>query len=232
METQPTMLVSELLSAFYGSLDSFGPTRIVTPQQAIAYFNMALAQVWSYDGRVWSWALRQERFIPAPGLSTPEFVVTAANPVYRIKSVWDLRNKTEKFQLLSEIPPQLSDVSPFCEAPRGDWSRGDVHYVPQKKNVTFWNNLQDTTGGATDTGGYVLNYYSGFVPVATTADELPVPPAYAGVLQKLMLTHACPNYLQLGDNKEAAYYQQAIAMLEDLAKCDGLQALHLTNNAN
>lgn len=60
------MLVSELMSAFYGSLASFGPTRIVTQQQALAYLNMALAQVWSYDGRAWSWAFFQERFIPAP----------------------------------------------------------------------------------------------------------------------------------------------------------------------
>lgn len=224
------MLVSELMSAFYGSLASFGPTRIVTQQQALAYLNMALAQVWSYDGRAWSWAFFQERFIPAPGLATPEFTVMTQYPVYRIKSNWDLRNKTDKMRILSEIPPQLANSSPYSEQPNGVWQLGDVFYRPQTKSVSFWNNLQNS-GSSDDAGGYVLNYVRGFVPVATTSEELPVPPAYAGVLMKLMLTHACPNYLQLGDNKEATYYQQAMAMLEDLAKCDGLQVMNLTNNA-
>lgn len=218
------------MSAFYGSLDSFGPTRIVTQQQFLAYLNMALAQVWSYDGRVWSWSLKQERFIPAAGLATKDFAVTTAFPVYRIKSVWDLRNKTEKFRLLSEMPPGLNDSSPFHEAPNGDWERGCVYYSSQTKSIYFWNNLLDNNG-TQDDGGYVVNYFSGFVPVATVSDQLPCPPAFAGVLLKLVLTHACPNYLQLGDNKEATYWQQAMAMLEDLAKCDGLQAQHITNNA-
>lgn len=228
------MLTNDLISSVYGSLSSFGPTRLIPRTTMLSYVNFALAEIWCYDGRTWAFTNVQELCEPQVSDGTNvSFSKTLANPIYKIKSSWDVRNQTDKnMRILSEIPPEIGPAVNFPATSLKNWAIGYVHYVPFTKVVTFYNNSLPDGGAIMTTGaGYKLNYHKWFVPLTGANDEtVPLPDHFMGCLNILTLSYAMPQYLQLGDNKEVNFYQRAQAMLANLTKTDAIQTQQLTSN--
>jgi len=228
------MLTNELINSIYGSLSSFGQTRLIPRTTMLSYVNFALSNVWCFEGRVWSFTNTQELCEPQVSDGTnPSFSKTLAHPIYKIKSCWDIKNETEKnCRILSEVPPEIGSTVAFVTTSLKNWGQGYVHFVPFTKVVTFYNNsLPDGAAIMTTGAGYKLNYHRWFIPLTGADGEVvPLPEHFMGCLNTLALSYCAPQYLQLGDNKEINYYQKAKEMLLDLAKTDNIQTQQLTAN--
>lgn len=200
----------------------------------LAYVNFALAEIWCYDGRVWSFTTVQELCEPqvSDGTNT-SFSKTLTYPIYKIKSSWDIKNQTDKnCRILSELPPEIGSPVSFVTTSLKNWGQGYVHFVPFTKVITFYNNSLPDGGAVMTTGaGYKLNYHKWFTPLTGAADEVvPLPDHFLGCLNILTLSYAMPQYLQLGDGKEVNFYQRAMNMLANLTKTDSTQTQQLTSN--
>lgn len=224
----------DLIGSVYGALTSFGPTRLIPKSQMVWFVNFALADVWTYDGRAWAFSLTQETCEPqvADGTNV-KFAKTLQYPIYKIKSCWDIKDKTERrLRILSEMPPELGSSSQFPNADLGQWSVGMAYYVPFNRTIWFYNNsLPDGAAVMTTGAGYKLNYHRYFDTLTGAADEvIPLPDHFLGALHTLTLSYCVPQYLQLGDGKEINMYQKGMAMLANLAKTDNVQTQQVTSN--
>ena len=168
-----------------------------------SYINFALNDVYTFEGRYWSFMHDKIELDCVTAFPWNEEVVyiDVPYPLLRVMYIEDLSNTTETFDCLNIMPTDKIDY-------------GNIYYKQHTKRIYLRNNHNK----------YIIHYIHYFDMISYADDtEIPIPELFLGALYELTMWYIYPNYGQQGENKEANAFNKWRQALVDLAKTDSMQ---------
>jgi hypothetical protein len=205
------MTVGKFMQSVYASITQQAATLLVGDESMIAFINMALNDLYAFDGKIWTFKWRDGYEIVEPvDDGKPYYDITLPTPMCRASVLYDNATKsTSQLKIL------------------GSKSIDDIRWQP---GVIFFRPMSTTLRLARNQGkGYVLDYIQWFNPISDKTQELPISDPFTSPLHAFVLSYIFPVYAQYGENKETSQYQVAIARMKELMKNDFVQVQNVTS---
>ncbi len=208
------MKVGAFIEVLYHWLTQRWATMFVSKESIMNFINFGLNDIYSFEGRGWSFMYKPNETITIPGATaTTYYEHTTASPIYRLINIYDLQYS----QFLASTKMKQTNLLINTS--------GDIFFLPFTTMISLFNN-QTTTS----TGGYTLAYLGWFTPVTLDTDTLPIPDSFVHALYDFVMAYILPVYAQAGEQRENVEYQRAIAKLRELTKADDIQFNKITFN--
>lgn len=188
------------------------------------FFNYALADIYTYQGRTWTFQYVFGEPITTTGLDstyTHTIAASATNVVHRIVSL--------------NIPSSVGAYS----APTGNRADANWNYRQDaiiQNQTELWYAPNGTTVKVFDKVGapqsYTMSYIKGIKYISTTDAEIPLPDSFLPALHSLMLSYVLIPFQQMADQEEVNMWTKGMEQLKNLAMYDGLQATNMRLSIN
>ena len=217
-----TITVGTLKTMLYASLSQQWASYLVG-NNAIYFINLALTDIYNYQGRYWSFQYMPQEIIPGTDTRVPvPYTVTGSYfgvvspPIVRVSSLRKMNTHTTGTPYGREkLDIQFLQSTTLTK-------EHDIHYQMYDNTITVFDNLQ----------WYVLNYIAGMRFLSSDTDIIPLPITFIGALHSLCLSYMYVPFGQYGDQKEVNKWQQAMQQLGMLAQADAPQLSLVTSCIN
>ena len=173
----------------------------VSKESIMMFINFGLNDIYSFEGRGWSFMYRENETITIPTSEDKSYVHTTTYPLYRLVSIYD--NHYKQFLAHKDMKQTNLKID----------SEGMLYYLPFTTAFTIFNNTE----------GYELAYLGWFNDITADSEQLPIPNAFAHALYDFVMAYILPVYAQAGENRENVSYQRGVAKLTELKKADDIQ---------
>jgi hypothetical protein len=205
------LTVGKFMQSVYASITQQASTLLVGDESMIAFINMALNDLFAFDGKIWTFKWKDSFDISEPAEDgKPYYDVTLPTPMCRASVLYDKGTKaTAALKVL------------------GSKTVDDTKWQP---GVLFFRPMSTTLRVARNSGaGYILDYVQWFNPISAKTDELPISDPFTSPLHAFVLSYIFPLYAQYGEGKETSQYQVAVARMKELMKNDFVQVQNVTS---
>ena len=204
-----TTTVADVLTQIYCGLTQRGITLMVSQAQLIGFINYAISEIYSFEGRNWSFAYEVDVDVTPPVGTANEAVFTHdfTEPISKIVAVIRADNTDRVFDL-ARTPAMITDM---------------YKYYFRRFGTTIM--LKNQNGAS-----YKVTYVRSAPLVSDPTDVIQVPSIFIPPLYDLALSYVVPLYGQYGDGKELNLYTRGQNKLATLAKSDVVPAGILVPN--
>lgn len=204
-----TTTVEDVLKQLYCGLTQRGITLMVSKEQLIGFINYAINEIYSFEGRNWSFALRTDITITPP-VGTEEgavFSVDLNESISKIVAIIDPDNVTTTYNLV-RTPSMIVD-----------------HYLFYYERFGSKIYMKNQNGKS-----YKVTYFRHAPSVSSETDVIQLPVSFMPPLYDITLSYVVPLYGQYGDGKELNLYTRGQNKLATLAKSDVVPSSTLVSN--
>jgi len=174
----------------------------------MGYINLALADIYSYEGKKWSFQYVSDEQLVTSG-TTNAITLTLDNPILALQAIRENRDGAQALQIDLLRTKNINTTYQLSSSPM---AAVEVFYIPGTNVITLSNN----------TTWYVIDYFKAYKKISSMEEEIPVGDIFLGALYSFTMSYIFPVYWQYGEWKEANLYAQWRQRLADLMKTDNL----------
>lgn len=197
------MKVKDFVSKYLiGWVNQRLPSALVWAQWLINYLNLALNDIYTFEGRYWPFMYKSERvhWSKTWAKNGRFYTVETEHPIIKVSYVKDLDKEDEEYY--REYPKQ--------------WEASGLAWLKEKQ--VAYEQYGNTIQLPANEKGYIVSYIAAHKEITNEDDEIDLPHVFHSALYLCALSYLYPIQWQYGENKEVNCYQRARQALTDLAK--------------
>ena len=193
------------------------PSSLLWVEWLTNYVNFALSDVYTYEGKFWTWMYDKIELDCVTTFVNGEEVVyiDVPYPLLRVLYIEDLSNGSSAYTAALERTSLLNQNFECLNIePTDKIDYNHIYYKQHNKRIYLRHNNNK----------YRIHYVHYFDRL-TYSDtvEIPIPELFLNALYNVVMSYIYPNYGQQGENKEANARTIGRQQLADLAKTDSMQ---------
>lgn len=210
------MKVNEFIQTLYATITQQSATMLINSDMLLAFTNFGLADIFSFEGRIWQFQVVQGKTFTTTGADISFTHTIADSTTQGIQRIISMRYKkgTEIMQTIGQLKNRQDGI---VERP------DEIGFITG--NTSFI--VHDKPGQVLT---YEYSYAKSFKMITDLNADLPIPDMFIPALHSLALSYVLIPYGQYADQKEMNMYQKGLQQLSNLAKSDGFQAFGISLN--
>lgn len=203
------MIVKAFIDTIYHWLTQRWATMFVSKESILSFINYWLNDIYSFEGRWWSFMYRDDTDIVIPDwTAVPYYTYSTQYPLYKVAMIFD--NKYNRF----------IERAKFKQIKQAVKEENEIFFLPFRTDITLYNNVS----------WYVMSRLSWFNPIVSDTEFLPIPDSFNHALFDFVMAYILPVYAQYWEQRENVMYQRGMNKLNELKKADDVQFSQISFN--